>query len=233
MAVVTFGKAVEVDLAALGELLARHFPTFKWQGAAPDGGAAMVVTGRSATDVLLVELRPHASAFAGAAPPHLCHVEIVSPPAGQAAVALRIELVVAGALMLRDEAEAHCQPVPSGNWLGTGDVFRAVSLLEREDDAKLLDGLGIPAAHFAATPSRVRLEGLPLADKAPWERSAALGVDTAGLASLQRTFATLLSRQGGDDLARRCGFAKPPPFIDEGVREDRLPTMVLLLNDLR
>ena len=111
MAVVTFGKAVEVDMAALGELLARHFPTFKWQGAAPDGGAAMVVTGRSATDVLLVELRPHASAFAGAAPPHLCHVEIVSPPAGQPAVALRVELVAAGALMLLDEAE---RALPAG-----------------------------------------------------------------------------------------------------------------------
>ena len=165
MPVVTFTKQVAFPIAAARLMLSQHLPLYKWQCGEDDNGADkqlgafhshILITGRSASTVIFVELRAEAGPLEGPAFPHEFYVRIGEPTTDLAPIADRIKLAICAALMFMDEQRSVCQLRPGGNWLRIEDLFKTLELVVGGEDLSVADGLGIPSARVAEAVAAAR-----------------------------------------------------------------------------
>jgi hypothetical protein len=187
MAVVTFRKPVGFPIAPLRELLTRHLPLYRWHcgegdmGGATDSGAFRdhdIITGRSATTVILTELRATHGQYEATAAPHDFHLQVGEPTTELKPIADRIVVIVCLGVMMLDPTHARCQLRPGGDWLGSEDLARLLDLLLDGEDLSVADGLGTPpTAPSREAPIAGPAQALPIArDTAP---SVAFGAGAA------------------------------------------------------
>lgn len=254
MAIVTFSKPVRFPIGPMRALLEQHLPMYKWQCGEDDRGTAdewglfrehQIISARSSATTVFTELHAWEEPLAVPAPPHIGYFRIARPTTELEPIADRIELLLAWSLLCLDEANGACQLLPDGNWLHHDDLKRVVRLVLGGESLRVAEGLGRPASQFAAaappvaspgaapaataTP-RGELANLPYPEMSPRKRSAILGVDTLGLAAIERSFATQLHKRFGSEFAQMCGHEQPPAYLDEKTSENRLPTMVVMLD---
>lgn len=254
MAIVTFDRAVRFPIGPMHKLLDKHLPLYKWQCGEDDTGAEdqwaafqphQIIAGRSNATTIFAELHAHQELLTVPAPPHRGYFRIDRPTTDMETIADRIMVVMAWSLICLDPDNGACQLLPGGNWLTTEDLKRATRLILEGEPLAVAAGLGRPLDSFAtkaqaAAPNADastalkaalgKLADLPHPELHPRRRSAMLGVDTLGLAATERSFAKQLHQRFGEEFATMCGHKKPPAYLDEGVREDRLPTLIVLLD---
>ena len=159
------------------------------------------------------------------APPHQLHLTLSQPSTENSELAKRLAVIACAALTVEQAEGAQVQIAPGGRWYSVADIREALDHCLSNDRSRgsvdeVLGRCGRATANAAAAAPVTTLE-------TPRMRSPAemMNID----ADLERTFATILAKQGGGKFAEAMGFAPPPPYTEERSRIDRLPTMVLAL----
>lgn len=236
MPVIALTQPVELPVAALRTHLRKALPEWSWRCGDDDMGGPkdratfdrpQTILGRGSDGMVMMSIALHDRPLPldAAAPPHRVHLTLTQPTTDNPELAKRIAVIACAALTMDQDQAAQAQIAPGGRWYSVEDLREALEhctannkLLGSVDE--VLGRCGTPGATIGAAPVT------PLST--PRVRSAAEMMNVH--ADLERTFATILARQGGAKLASAMGFAPPPPYSDERPRADRLPTLVLGLS---
>lgn len=238
MAIIVFTQPVPFPVAPLRQLLAAQLPLYKWQiGEADDGGARtmapwrdhQLISGRTDATIIFCELVARMVPLAGDAPLHGWHLEIRRPTTENDAIAHRLILLIASAVMAGDDG-ALCQLLPGGGWLSGEEAARGAKALLAGETLDTIARFGRPASSFAgrrATPA----DGAPAAPRADARYAGLSPQQALNLGGMDATMARILHEQGMGAIADGMGLTRPPAFADERPRADRLPTMLLLARE--
>ncbi len=160
MAIVAFSQPVPFPIGPLRDLLTEHFPEFNWCCGDHDTrdarqtaafAAQQLIIGRSADDVVMVELKAGDGAVR-ALQPGQWHVEIGRPTTEDAALAGQLTALIASGLMGSDRILARCRFDQGGNWLDGDDLARVVERLMAGEDLSIAVEYGYSGGAFEPRP---------------------------------------------------------------------------------
>ncbi|WP_205479753.1 hypothetical protein [Sphingomonas arenae] len=238
MPFIALDHPVVLPVARLRTDLKRALPDWSWRCGDEDTGGPkdratlerpQTILGRGADGMVMMSIALHERPLPleAGAPPHQLHLALTPPSTENPELAKRIAVIACAALVIEQAPGAQVQIAPGGRWYDVANITEALEhCLSRERRTTSIDQvLGrcgratVPAAVAGAAPVSTL--------ETPRVRSPAEMMNIH--ADLERTFATILARQGGGKFAQAMGFAPPPSYADERPRTDRLPTLVMAL----
>lgn len=235
MPVIALNHPVPLPVTRLRTALRTALPDWNWRCGDDDSGGPreqatferpQTILGRGGDGMVMMSISLHHQPLPldFGAPPHQVHLSLTQPTTDSPELAKRIAVVACAVLSIDQDETAQAQIAPGGRWYGVDDLRLALAHCTANDKTlgsvdEVLGRCGTAGASAAGAPVT------PLTT--PRVRTSAEMMNIH--ADLERTFATILARQGGARFAEAMGFAPPPPYADERPRTDRLPTLVLAL----